>query len=197
VSLTTATNYKTWTGQSATTPSDTQITLALGQAETLVAQVLNRADGGLSRLETTTGTDITEYYDGAGLKTLYLRAYPIVSIASVSYLSSVASGAASYTAFDTGTYYTHATTGRLIRSGYVDFGFDADETSWPDGEANIQVVYQGGYTSGTLPEDLKECIYEVASMILHNRPGTREEQVTDELRALILERVGHHQRTAT
>ena len=192
MALTTVANYKTWAGIGVT-EYDSALAVILPQVELLVAQALNRADGGTSRLEAT-GSDITEYYDGNGLKELYLRAYPIISVTSVSYLSSVSAGAASYVAFDSGTYYQDATSGRMVRSGYVDFGFAFDDSIWPEGSANIKVVYQGGYTWNTLPDDIDTCIYEVTSIMLHNRSGNRTEASVSELRDLILARIGHHRR---
>lgn len=192
MALTTVANFKTWAAIT-TSDYDTELAPILVEAELFVAQALARADGGASRLETA-GTDITDYYDGTGLCELYLRAYPIVSVTSVSYLSSVASGSASYTAFDTGTYYKDDKTGRLIRSGFIDFGFGTDEAVWPEGPANIKVIYQGGYTSSTVPGDILLAIYRVMALLLAARRGTKEAPTEEELVAAVMETAGHHRR---
>lgn len=189
MALTTSANYKSWAGLAVST-YDTPIAAILTEAEALVASVLDRT------LETP-GTDATEYYDGTGDDTIFLRRWPFVSVTSVSYLSSVASGLPSYTAYSAGSYYFTPTDGRLVRFASWDVGFPDDPDglpTWPAGSGNIKVVYQGAYTSSTVPADLVECIYEVISSILHGRDGTRTAPTDTELRALILNRVGHYRR---
>lgn len=190
MALTTAANYKTWAKISVAT-YDTELALLVTQAEKLVAEVLDR------RLEDS-GAAAIEYYDGRGDDMLYLKAWPVTSITSVSYLSSVSSGVAAYTAYDGSEYYA-TDDGRLIRANVLDYAFpdsnaEAYSTNWPCGRDNIKVIYRGGYTSSTVPADLALCIYEVVATLQHGRDGTRDVPQQDELRAFILDRVGHYRR---
>lgn len=189
MALTTSSGFKTWAGKSDSV-QDTAIAAILTEAEALVANVLDR------RLETA-GSDVTEYYDGTGDDTIFLRGWPLVSLTSVSYLSSVSAGVAAFTAYDSDGYYTIAADGRLVKYTGIDTGFgDPQDTEpfWAEGAGNIKVVYQGGYTSSTIPADLVECIYEVISMILHGRDGTRTAPTEQALRDLIIARAGHYRR---
>lgn len=179
-------------GISATSISDAEITTALAQAESFIAEVLDR------RLEDS-GSDVTDTLDGSGFDTIRVKAWPINAVTSVSYLSNVASGAGTYTAFDAGSYIHDATDGRFIRKGYVDYGFDPEgEAVWPFGVQNIQVVYQGGYTSGSVPDKFVRCIYEVASRLLQTRSGNTEDirGDGDDLRGYVLSVLGSERRQA-
>ena len=185
--LTTVANYKAWAGIGATVSTyDDALASIIPQAEAMVAGVLDR------KLETK-GSDITEYYDGRNDAVLWLNAYPVVSITSVSYLSGVTAGVATFTAYGTTEYYYVADLGKLVRYNGFDYAF-AESTQenlcWPEGHGNVKVVYQGGYTSSNVPYDLVQCIYEVTSAILHSRDGTRETPTQEALRGLIVDRVG-------
>lgn len=190
MALTSVANFKTWAAIGVT-DYDTELTPILAEAEAFVAKVLER------RLEDT-GSDLTEYYDGRGDSVLYLQGWPVTSVTSVSYLSSVASGAASYTAFDATEYYTTAD-GRLIRANVLDAGFpdanaDAYSVNWPCGHANIKVVYKGGYSSSTVTADILAAVYRVMSELLASRRGTKPEPTEEDLRGIVLEAAGGHRR---
>lgn len=192
MALTTYSGFRTAMNVSAASTTDAEITTALAQAESFIAEVLDR------RLEDS-GSDQTEVYDGTGFETLKLRAWPINDLTSVSYLSSVASGAGSYTAFDSGSYMTDDANGLLIRTGFVDYGFEnVGDAKWPEGNQNIQVVYQGGYTSGTVPAKFTRCIYEVAARFLQTRDANTEDVrgQTDDMRGLVLSMLGSERRQA-
>lgn len=186
MALTTQAGYRAAMNVNASTPSDAEITVALGQAESFVAEVLDR------RIETA-GSDATDILDGSGFETIQLRAWPLVSVTSVSYLSSVAAGAGSYTAFDTGSYMDDATGGRLIRTGFVDYGFEnTGDATWPEGNQNIKVVSQGGYTSSTVPDVWERCIYELAASFMQTRDGNTEDVrgQTEDMRGLVMSMIG-------
>jgi len=188
MALTTVAGYKTREGISIAS-KDAEIGVVLAEAELLTARYCDRT------LEDS-GSSITEYANGNGDSVLYVEAYPISSVTSVSYLSSVTSGVAGYTAYGTGEYYSDASTGSLIRFGSIDISFDGSISPpvWPTGEKNIKIVYQGGYTSGTVPADLSDAIYDLMSIILHGRDGTREAATTEDVRAFLDERIPHYRR---
>lgn len=185
--LATSANYKIWAGIGVAT-YDALIDVLVPEAELLIAKALDR------RLDDA-GADVTEYYDGTGTETIQLRAWPVSTITSVSYLSSVSAGTPAYTAFAAGTWYFDAGSGLLTR--YVSsVGWPEDECPvWALGTRNIKVVYRAGWTENTAPADLLECIYEVVSIIKRGRDGTRAEPAAAaELRAMVLDRVGHYRR---
>jgi hypothetical protein len=189
MALITSANYKT-RAQIAVTTLDSVIALLIPEAESLVATYLDRdiEDG---------GSDITEYYDGSGTAVLMLRSWPITSVTSVSYLSSVTAGVAAYTAYGTGDYYFDATTGRLFRYAGEDFAFpESDQVSsgWPIGEKNIKVVYRAGWTSSTVPGDMASCLYDLVSVLLHARNGTRAEPVEQEVQEIMDARIAKYRR---
>lgn len=189
MALVTSANYKTRAGITGST-YDSQIAALIPEAESIVARFLDRV------LEDS-GSDITEYYNGTGTGVLLLNAYPVTSITSVSYLSSVSAGAASYTAYGTDEYYHDADTGALFRYSGIDYSFvdsPAWDLVWPIGPKNIKVVYQGGWTSATVPSDVESCIYDLIGLLFHTRNGTREAATEEDLRAFLSDRIEHRRR---
>lgn len=189
MALVTAANYKTRAGIAGTT-YDGIIALLIPEAEAKVASFCDR-------IIEDVGSDLTEYYDGTGTNTLTLKAYPITAWTSISYLSSVASSVASYTAYATDEYYYVADTGKVIRYSGIDYAFldsPNEDIVWPCGPANIKVVYRGGYTTSTVPGDMKEAIYDLIGMLFHARNGTREEPTLDEVTAFLNDRIPHYRR---
>jgi hypothetical protein len=99
-----------------------------------------------------------ELIDGGGTW-LFLKRYPVESIASVHVDSAQAFGA--------DTLLTAATDYRLNAArGYVAYGTSGEK--WPAGVSNVRVVYTGGYVpagqtaaSGqtAMPEDLRRCLF--------------------------------------
>lgn len=90
--------------------------------------------------------DYTESYDGEDEDTLYLNELPINSIASIT---------SSDNLLDSELYEFYSKEGfvRLV-SGNI----------FPKGVQNIEVVYNAGYTSKTMPEDIKDaCIQLVCA----------------------------------
>jgi hypothetical protein len=121
------------------TDYDTEIanlaTMVSGAVETLLNRSLELSD-----------TDITEYHSGTGRSSmLRLRRYPVTSVASLHVDSSREWDAS--TEVDAGSYVYEAESGilRLLDSSAF----------WSPGVQNIRVVYRGGYSSETLPPQLK------------------------------------------
>ena len=189
MALITVAGYKDRAGITVTT-YDVALAVIVSEVEALVAKFCNR------RLEST-GADLTEKYNGRGNDTLHLEGYPIVSITSVSYLSGVTSGAATFTAYGSGEYYTVADTGELVRYNAIDYAFPESrevDLNWPIGTGNVQVVYQGGYTAFTVPADLSSAMYDLVGILQHGRDGTREAVTDDEVQAFLIERVSEYRR---
>lgn len=189
MALTTAAGYKTRNGITVST-YDSALAVVLTDAEQAVASWCKRT------LETT-GSDVTEYYDGTGTDTILLNMYPITSVTSVSYMSGVTSGAADYTAYGTGEYYTEAATGKLIFFTSLDWAFPDGFTStsgWPIGTANIKVVYKAGYTSSTVPADLAGAIYDLMGLLMQARDGTREDVTEQDIDAFLRDRIPSYRR---
>lgn len=92
-------------------------------------------------------SDLTEYYDGPdpGLskQRIFLRSYPIVSVTSVSYRSSLYDASAVWTAYTAGQDY-------IVETGKGSIYFPG---GIPQGPEAIRVIYQGGFASA--PKDLE------------------------------------------
>lgn len=153
MALVTAAEYKTSRGISGTA-YDTRIGEAIDVASARVREYCGR--------NLTNGFESaarTEVYDGTGTDMLQLREWPEITITSVKFLSSVASGAAVYgETLDASGYYADER-GRLYRTNGVGWAWTHDGTTrdeWPEGNRNIQVVYTGGFS--TVPDNLKEAV---------------------------------------
>lgn len=189
MALTTTAGYKTRNGITVST-YDSALAVVLTDAEAAVSNWCKRT------LEST-GSDVTEYYDGTGTDTILLNMYPIVTVTSVSYMSGVTSGAADYTAYGTGEYYTEAATGKLIFFTSLDWAFpesNSTPSSWPVGTANIKVVYKAGYTSATVPADLAGTIYDLMGLFMQARDGTRENVTEQDIDAFLRDRIPTYRR---
>jgi len=121
---------------------------------------------GIACLEKTTG--ITEVHDvlDRHTETLWVRAYPIISVTSVKegYYGVFGDDAL---AGDGDDYFVDAERGALHRVG-----------SWQFGLRSVQVVYAGGYTSAgddvgdgetALPADLVEAAYQQCGYLYERR----------------------------
>lgn len=142
MAICTAAEYKTWAGISGT-DLDTWLAAVIAQAQDGAEEWCGRGFDSAAR---------TEYYSGTGTTDMSLRTTPVTTLTSVSYLSSVSAGVASFTAFDGGTYYFDGDSGLLVRYSAFD-AFDDANPVWPDGTRNIKVVYTAGYS--TIPDGLK------------------------------------------
>lgn len=110
----------------------------------------------------TSGSDVTEYYDGDvlrdGKNIIALTKYPIISITSVSYSSGDYNNP-TWTAYDPASFYIKNSNRGLL---YMN--------SLPYEHQSIRVVYQGGYT--TIPNDLAlACIMWVARIFNRRKSG--------------------------
>ena len=112
--------------------------------------------------------DYTEYYDGKNTELLQLKNYPVAEVTHLYVDSS--------RAFGSDTEIT-------------DYFFDKEKSEvlskklFPEGRANIKVVYKAGYTKENLPKDLEQaCIrwvlheYRVA---VGSRQGVRSISLAD------------------
>lgn len=151
------TEFKTFKNLSGST-YDTLIGLLIGAAQAEAERWCGRLFDSGSQTDTL---------NGSGSNILFLTRTPITAFTS---LSVVASDGTS-TAIDSTDYRYDATTGelRLIPESYGrivqdDFGTVVNEQwgygrAFPPGFRNIVAVYTGGYSSGTMPLDLKHAMY--------------------------------------
>lgn len=164
----TATEYKTWAGIGGT-DLDTWLAAVIAQAQDFAERWCDRNFESAER---------TEYYDGHGGETIQLRSTPVTAISSVSYISGVSSGAATYTAYATDSYWVDST-GILSRYSAFDAWDEAgDRAIWPEGVRNIKVVYTGGWS--TIPEGLKLAVFHLIDYLKDLRgksPGLQSESM--------------------
>lgn len=169
----TAAEYKTWAGVSGTA-LDSWLTQTIPEAQAFAETWCDRGFDTATR---------TEYYDGHGTPDIQLRSTPVTTLTSVSYISGVASGAASFTAFDSSSYFVDQDSGVLQRAS----AFDAFETTfdrydrpiWPEGIRNIKVVYVGGYGAiggPAMPSGLKLATYRLVDYLRNERGRSGEMQ---------------------
>lgn len=122
---------------------DAQITAILAGLDTYIKKYMNKS------IEQTT---YIELYDGSGEKELLLDNYPIISITALSddidkdnkkYNSVIASG----------EILIHKTSGII----------ELYNQSFTESQKNIYIKYIAGYTTATIPNDLKMILYEMIS----------------------------------
>jgi len=102
--------------------------------------------------DNNSGNDITEYFDGGGKSFVIVKRIPVASVTSLHDDTARAYGAD--TLINTTEYVIYNDDGLIELD---DGGYFAD------GRKNVKVVYKGGYTATTIPEDLKlACIMEAA-----------------------------------
>lgn len=117
--------------------------------------------------DSTAYTD--EAYDGTGSEWIVTKQVPITTLTSVE----TQDNNGVVTAVATTDYRMESTSGRIFRLGasrgritrdsfgelsYPEFGVSP---SWPAGFQNILVTYTAGYTSGSMPADLKLLMYRL------------------------------------
>jgi len=166
MSLTSASEYKTYAGISGST-YDSRLATLVSAAEAFVARYCGR---------TFESATYTHTFDGSGNDTLQLRAWPVTSITSVTeiYIDGTTE------AYDSDTYRFDSASGVLSRvfTGKGRWlGVPASEfTRWgsteyqrfgsgyvfPQGYQNIRVVYVGGYA--TIPDDLKLLVWKIVDV---------------------------------
>lgn len=123
--------------------------------DSLIAELIVDIQG---VLESMTGRqfdaeDVVEYYDGEGSDVLYLKRYPVNSIASL--YDDIGRDFDANSLIDSDDYYFDTETGRLALLGGLKF---------TRGRGNVKVTYNGGY--GTIPADLDYCAKRIIAEIL-------------------------------
>lgn len=87
----------------------------------------------------------TEKYSVNGRDTILLRCWPVSSVSSVTVDDEV---------LDSDLYDVENDTGVIYR---------IDGANFPDGRRNIKIIYTGGWTESTLPDDIKFAAIEAVS----------------------------------
>ena len=104
-------------------------------------------------------TEVTEYFDGYGTNILYLNNHPLVNFGSgtneLMYLENNTDWKDILQPPDTiANSVLVLSYGKLVlQKGYT----------FPEGKKNIKVKYKSGYTSETVPADLKRICYELTT----------------------------------
>jgi hypothetical protein len=169
--------------------------IATSSTEESECDLLNNAAGRLAAGHTGRGVDTngvsrfistsrTEYFDGDGSDTLYVRAYPISAVTSLYVDPDRDYG--SETLVDSGDYVYYENEGKVRTDGALLAG----------GRKSIKLTYTGGYT--TAPADLQHAIKElvlfwykrntdkrvgVASMSVGDKSMSYETNIPDSVKA--------------
>lgn len=91
-------------------------------------------------------TVLTEYYDGDGTSVLQLKNYPIITVSAIYDDTDRVYDASSLISSD--DYVIKETEGRI----------ELDGLTFMQGLKNIKIVYTAGYSSATMPFDLKVAV---------------------------------------
>lgn len=135
------------TGATATASrADTTVTRLVSAADAFVKTYCGREFESAARTEYPRGYGYNDPAGGVSRSCVRLREDPITAVASV-YIDSLGAFAAD-TAADLASIVTDDN--RLIYSGWI-----------PEGSRVIKVTYTGGYTSGAVPEDLRQVVFEL------------------------------------
>lgn len=146
--LITVTEAKTYLGLSGST-YDTVLDALVDGVTVWVENYL-----GGRRLSNAAAADITEYHDGPPVtsmarrddkKRIYPRRYPLVSVTSIAYRSSSDYQNPTFTNFSAQYEY-------ILESDKGSIYFPG---GLPPGVQNIKLIYQGGYATASMPEDVK------------------------------------------
>lgn len=174
MAITTTAEYKSWMGTSVST-DDTFIGTLVTGAQELAEQYIGY---------TLDGSERTEYYDGAGMNVIVLKARPVVSITSLTPID--ADGTAG-TAWASTDYKVDLDTGELrltpdSQARFVRDDFGAVEVE-PVGEfgqspafgdqfRNVKVVYKAGWGSSpytAAPTSLKINLWNIIDAMYRSR----------------------------
>ncbi|MBE2228256.1 MAG: phage head-tail connector protein [Ignavibacteria bacterium] len=148
ITLTTLKNYLNITDNS----KDTFLQLCIDSSVKEIEDYLNR---------TITLDDYTEYINGNNRNLIYLRNYPIIEITSVKYFNEYDAFEDIFSTGDTpanSVLILSQTNSIKLLKGYFFFY----------GCKNIEIIYQAGFDSNTVPEDIKMVILELASTRFYN-----------------------------
>lgn len=166
--ITTA-EYKSWSGLQDTT-YDTDIAMLIPIAQSIIESMT------CCKFDSDT---YTETHSGDGLQDLWVNAYGITSITSIS----EAANTSSPVVIDSSTY-THdgiRTVSRIPKKDGMRFGVDQSGMgrivhplvdTFPVFERdtmNIQIVYTAGYDTEDMPVDLKYAMYRLIDSCFDNR----------------------------
>jgi hypothetical protein len=146
VALVSTTSMTTYLGIALGSTEESECDLLINAASRLAVDYTGRGmdTNGVSRLLSTSRT---EYYDGDGTDTLYVKAYPISAVTSIyvdpdrDYTSS--------DLLDTDDYVYYENDGKICTDGALFTG----------GRKSVKVTYTGGYTS--VPADLQQAVKEL------------------------------------
>jgi hypothetical protein len=146
VALVSTTSMTTYLGVSLGSTEESECDLLINSASILAAMMCARGldVNGVSRFLSTSRT---EYFDGDGSDTLYVKAYPISSVTSLYVDPDRDYG--TNTLIDTGDYVYYENEGKIVTDGALLAG----------GRKSIKLTYTGGYTSA--PADLQQAIKEL------------------------------------
>lgn len=148
VALVTTTSLNSYLGVTTSSTEEAECELLNNAAGRLAASLTQRGlDGnGVSRLLSTSRT---EYFDGDGSDTLYVKAYPITAVTSLYVDADRDYG--SGTEIDTDDYTYYGPEGTIKTDGALFAG----------GHKSVKLTYTGGYT--TIPDDLQHAVKELVS----------------------------------
>lgn len=164
MALVSLSDYKTFEKITGTS-EDTRLQMILDAAESWIENYCGRDFEQGSKTETHSG----------GASTIRLLSAPVNSLTSISVLSSsgVVSGTIALTSvmYDASTGII-STIGPVVAPSYsdclMDLGTVYESPIFPPGFRNIQVVYNGGYASGSIPDDLHFAVFAVADWLKAN-----------------------------
>lgn len=112
-------------------------------------------------------TYTAEEYDGDGNNNIYLRNYPIVSVATIILYDT-------YTAATLQTFTVNTEYLIYLNEGYI---FMRSKTS--PGHKNYRVTYDAGYLIADVPYDLKNACAQLAGLVYNNKgkAGAKSESI--------------------
>lgn len=167
--------------------SDYNTYAGISGQDTLVATLISGAQAAIERACGVDSFDSTSYtdqlYDGTGTPTLILRNAPITAVSSIEIRSGLAD--ATPTTLESNTYIAETDRSGLIHrlgSGPLEVWERAPwatpEPIWPTGRLNVLVTYTAGYTSQTMPADLKQAMYRLVDALRarRGRDGTLQSE---------------------
>lgn len=152
----TTTDLSNYIGRDVT--SDAGGTLAVNAAceivRTLTEQDFDQVTGGTVRL------------DGSGTDALLLPQLPVTSISSVTIGGTITSG--TVTGGSAVTDWALRDDGVLLRTAgaAVAVTDDVVPSIWPTGRQNIAVIYNHGYGTATIPDDIKMVAISIANRLI-------------------------------
>ena len=148
VALVSTTSMNSYMGITTSSTEESECDLLINAASRLAADYTGRGmdTNGVSRFLSTSRT---EYYDGDGSDTLYVKAYPISAVTSL-YVDPDRDYGSS-TLVDSDDYVYYENEGKIKTDGAL----------LASGSKSIKLTYTGGYT--TAPADLQQAVKELVA----------------------------------